>query len=229
MARRRRFTPGGFTLVELLVVIGIIALMISILLPALNKAKASAQRVACLSNMRQLGTYFMMYVTDNKGRFPRPAVEPLFEDWIFWQAGRDAKQGALAKMAGNRFKAELYQCPADDIKTHRFGYNYSYSVNEKICSYTGTGRATLKISQIRNPSQKILLIDESVDTVDDGCWAWQETSGSGRNVISNRHDKRVEAFTNPRFGRGNVTFADGHGDYIERKESFNKLYYDPTF
>jgi prepilin-type N-terminal cleavage/methylation domain-containing protein len=59
---------SGFTLVEVLVVIGIIVLFISILMPALNNARTQARTLQCLSNLRQGTTAFQMYVKNNKGR-----------------------------------------------------------------------------------------------------------------------------------------------------------------
>src|SRR5262245_35668034 len=60
----------GFTLTELMVVVGLIAVLISLLLPALGKAKAAANATACLANLKQLGTAWTIYVTENRGRLP---------------------------------------------------------------------------------------------------------------------------------------------------------------
>src|SRR5262245_45852549 len=83
-ARRAR----AFTLVELLVVVGIIAILIAFLMPALSRARRYANQVACQSNIRQLGLAFLMFVNDNKGHLPacQGAMGPQSEagqgDWL---------------------------------------------------------------------------------------------------------------------------------------------------
>jgi prepilin-type N-terminal cleavage/methylation domain-containing protein/prepilin-type processing-associated H-X9-DG protein len=71
----RPHRPAAFTLVELLVVIGIIAVLISILLPTLRSVRRQANLVQCSSNMKQIATAMIMYIQDNKGRHPPVAVE----------------------------------------------------------------------------------------------------------------------------------------------------------
>ena len=76
-SRHRRCRLRAFTLVELLVVIGIIAVLVGILLPTLNGARRAAYTVQCSSNMKQLATAMLMYIQDNKGKFPPCASDEI--------------------------------------------------------------------------------------------------------------------------------------------------------
>src|SRR2546423_15611689 len=76
-AARLSSRKSAFTLVELLVVIGIIALLIGVLLPALNKARESARRVQCLSNMRQISVAIISFANEHNGLMPGAAGSTL--------------------------------------------------------------------------------------------------------------------------------------------------------
>lgn len=83
---------GGFTLIELLVVISIIALLLSVLMPALSKVKMQAKAVICLSNQRQWALTFSMYTQENNDRFMDGSVPEDSPYW--WEEGGGGGMGS---------------------------------------------------------------------------------------------------------------------------------------
>jgi prepilin-type N-terminal cleavage/methylation domain-containing protein/prepilin-type processing-associated H-X9-DG protein len=129
-SRRSDSRPGdsrrtGFTVVELLVVIGIVGVLLAILLPALGRARASAQRTACASNLRQIGQLLNAYANDNRGELPvvyaGPEFAPLGPPTTFIRPVANDRGGmkllvappiGLARAEYTR-SAKLFLCPAE--------------------------------------------------------------------------------------------------------------------
>jgi prepilin-type N-terminal cleavage/methylation domain-containing protein/prepilin-type processing-associated H-X9-DG protein len=219
--------PTGFTLVELLVVIGIIAVLVSILLPALGTVREQGRATVCMSNLRQIGTAMQGYAMDNDGFFPGAAVcwpqaRIREEDWIWYQdkplnPGRpvvDLKRSRIAKYIGG-FNADVLRCPSDDISTHvppaTFGvgllvaYKYSYTMNTNFaCLLPRWAMAQgPKLPQIKNPTEKVLVAEEDAGSINDGTWdpgngdVNSGGGGPGRDLLAIRHDRKRAAGADP--------------------------------
>ncbi len=194
MARTKSACGGGFTLVELLVVIGIIAVLISILVPTLAGSREQARRVQCMSNLRQLDTAFLMYAANNRGYLPASSVgDQRYNDWVFWETSRNIDGSAIARYLAKvdpgakatdvpRLNVSLFRCPSDDwrFRARSTGYSYSYSMNELVgtgflyCDVNGKPNAGLpsiivpKINQFKSPYAKVVIYEEDAATLDDG-------------------------------------------------------------
>lgn len=235
----------AFTLVELLVVVGIIAVLIALLLPALAPARENTRRTACASNLRQLATAFVMYVGDNRQRYPAAAwVTARPEGWIHWQAERDLRESAIARYLSGP-GPELFRCPSDDVETRQviFGspvlppqpYRYSYIFNAQLREPPGNAGRGGGTTYVRRASETLMLIEADEVTVGSGRWDAGVTymgNETRQDLLGARHDPRPRTSFNwnyPPFGpqrpdrhlRGNGAFVDGHVDYVTREYTWD--------
>jgi len=229
----------GFTLIELMVAIAIIAILVAVLLPVIGNAKRKASEASCRNNLRQLGLAFTMYCDHNDENFPGPGSKDLYgphpEDWIWWQPSRDVKQSSIVPYIDS-FNASLFRCPQDEA-AKKLGaggplgpldYAYSYSltsydlqgdINPGMSTIiTKSGRPYFfKISAVRDPSAKILLVDEDRRTINDSRWV-PVNSDFAVNPIADRHA-----------GKGLVVFVDGHVQLVAPDYGMDPAHSNPTF
>jgi prepilin-type N-terminal cleavage/methylation domain-containing protein len=242
--RRRHASDSrrpGFTLVELLVVIGIIAVLIGVLLPSLSRARRAANRVACLNNLKQLHAAIVMYCNDNGGWFPTCAYPAngvsdaqMQDDWIYWEANRNLDDSPIARYVGtggDKLK-QLLRCPEDTFEGRKPAlgispgqgpYLYSYAINEYVGRnlIANAVLSRTKLHQWRPPSLKILITESNIFT--GPLWGFFMP-------LSHRHGSSVSRNTGLTIGaNASTVFMDGHADGIDEDFSNDLFQSQPVY
>ncbi len=228
----------GFTLVELLVVISIIAILAALLLPALSRAKAKAQAIVCLNNLKQLTLAWEMYAHDNNDRLV-PNNPPTVADargqrlptwaWGDMRYGNtdgtniDYVMGQREGSIGPYVKThQIFKCPTDKSLTRLVdGKSYprvrSYSINGPMGTqfpFIITGEAKYFLSRgdfVKVPYPELLVFIDVHEDYLDTCQfiiGWDISANIWRNLAAGRHG-----------GRGVLSFHDGHAEIHRWRDS----------
>jgi prepilin-type N-terminal cleavage/methylation domain-containing protein len=177
----RQHRKQGFTLIELLVVIAIIAILAALLLPSLSKAKAKAQDIGCLSNLKQVTLGWLLYLDDNNGRLPPNPGGPDY--WVLGNVRTDVNSTNIERSLVFPYtpNARVFKCPRDKatIASTSNPRIRSYSMNGLLGGPVPTVHIS-RLSQINTPgpSQVFVLLDESEFTIEDGTFGISRNPGT---------------------------------------------------
>jgi prepilin-type processing-associated H-X9-DG protein/prepilin-type N-terminal cleavage/methylation domain-containing protein len=241
-----RGNGGAFTLIELLVVIAIIAILAALLLPALSKAKVSAQNIACLNNLNQLQLCCHLYSTDNNDSLvPNNSIYVIGNPGqnvkgVSWLLDLDASHEIDPSNIVNGLLFQyntslvIYHCPADNSQLEDNSgrllpqlrwrsYNMSQSCNgypEFSQMYYPIIPTYKKFTEIRHPipSELFVLIDENADTEEDAEFGCPPIGGVFQEYIW------WDMPANRHNQGANLSFADGHVEHWKWKVP--KIFYD---